>query len=146
MSERSNISKAAPEAHQAMYALQQYVNGSGLPPVILRLITVRASQINGCAYCINMHVMEARKAGETEQRLFLLDTWKEVKDLYTEEERIALALTEEVTLIKDHGLSEETFQKSIRYFGEKGTTNLIMAVVTINGWNRICISLQVQPH
>lgn len=146
MSKRVDIRKTAPEAIQAMLAFQKYVNETGIPFKTFELVKLRASQINGCAVCLNMHARDARKAGETEQRIYLLNAWREVEGLYTEQERAALALTEEVTRIGDHGLSEETYQNVLRHFGEKLTVALIMAVVAINGWNRLLISLQVQPE
>ncbi|MEQ9209902.1 MAG: carboxymuconolactone decarboxylase family protein [Pseudomonadales bacterium] len=103
------------------------------------LIKIRASQINGCAFCIDMHTKDALKNGETPQRIFLLTAWTET-DLFTEEERALLKITEEVTLIHQGGLSSETYKKGLDLFGEHYLTQIIMAIVAINAWNRIAIS------
>ena len=145
MDARINLRDADPGAEKAIYALEKYVEQTGIPPLHLHLIKIRASQINGCAYCINMHTRDARKLGEKEERIYLLDAWKEVEGLYTNEERIILAMTEEITLISEHGLTEETYQKAIKQFGPVKLSQLITAVIAINCWNRICISLQIQP-
>ena len=105
---------------------------------------MRASQINGCAYCIDMHTKDALKNGETQQRIFLLSAWREV-NLYTEEERVVLAMTEEITLISQHGLTPETYQRAKQFFDENDIAQIIMAIVTINAWNRIAISTLMQP-
>ncbi|WP_313533349.1 carboxymuconolactone decarboxylase family protein [Sphingobacterium athyrii] len=103
------------------------------------MIKIRASQINGCAFCINMHTSDALKQGETAQRIFLLNAWKET-GLFTEEEKTILAITEEVTLISQNGLSEETYRQAEQLFNENQLAQIIVAVVTINAWNRIVIS------
>ncbi|NCI47016.1 carboxymuconolactone decarboxylase family protein [Sediminibacterium soli] len=139
MENRINIQKLQPEAYKAMYALENYLQHSQLSKTHLELIKIRASQINGCAFCINMHTSDALKQGETSQRIFLLNAWRET-ELFTEEERTILAITEEVTLISRQGLSEETYRKAEKLFDESYLAQIIMAVVTINGWNRIAIS------
>ena len=146
MDARINLRDADPGAEKAIYALEKYVDQTDIPPLHLHLIKIRASQINGCAFCIKMHTRDARKLGETEERIYLLDAWKEVKGLYSNEERIILALTEEITLISEHGLTEETYQQAIKQFGPVKLSQLITAVIAINSWNRICISLQIQPE
>jgi AhpD family alkylhydroperoxidase len=103
------------------------------------LIKIRASQINGCAYCINMHTRDARKLGVSEQKLYLLSAWQETQ-LYTEEERAILALTEEVTLIANHGVSDAVYDKAVELLGEAYTKAVVMAVVTISAWNRVAIT------
>ena len=146
MNSRINLNDTDPEAAKAIYNLEKYVERTGIPPLHLHLIKMRASQINGCAYCINMHTRDARKLGETEQRIYLLDAWKDVENMYTNEEKIILALTEEITLISRDGLSDETYQKAIKQFGPVKLSQLIMAIIAINSWNRICISLLIQPE
>jgi AhpD family alkylhydroperoxidase len=144
MEKRFNLEKTAPEAIKAMYALEKYLHTTELNPTHKELIKIRASQLNGCAYCINMHTKDARKLGESEQRIYLLNAWRETK-FYTEEERVILALTEEVTLISNHGLSDATYQNAVRLLGETYTAQVLMAVITINAWNRIGIATQLEP-
>ncbi len=139
MKPRIDIPTLEPGAYRAMRALEEYLHGSQLSKTHLELIKIRASQLNGCAFCINMHTEAALKQGETAQRIFLLNAWRET-GLFTDEERIILALTEEITLISRHGLSDETYQAAIDLMGEHYVAQLIMAVVTINGWNRIAVS------
>ena len=143
MNARLNMLQLQPEAYKAMMGLEKYVNATDLTTTHKDLIKIRASQINGCAYCINMHSRDARKNGETEQRIYLLDAWKETS-LYTEEERAILALTEEITLINHH-VSDAVYEQAASLFSETYLAQVIMAVVTINAWNRIGITLQLQP-
>ena len=128
-----------------MFALEKYLSTSAIPPLHKEIIKMRSSQINGCAFCIDMHTRDARKLGETEQRIYLLNAWREVDNIYTEEERCVLAIAEEVTLISKHGLTEETYAKAAQLFEPNYIAQLIMAVVTINAWNRIAISTHLQP-
>ena len=144
MSNRINLGKIEPAAYKAMMALEHYLGTTGISPLHQQMIRVRASQINGCAYCIDMHTRDARKAGETEQRIYLLNAWRETS-LYTEEERAILALVEEVTLIANGGVSDEVYDQAVKVLGEQKTAQVIMAALTINAWNRIGISTQMQP-
>ncbi|MBE7177173.1 MAG: carboxymuconolactone decarboxylase family protein [Mucilaginibacter polytrichastri] len=139
MNKRFNIAETAPEAYKAMYALSNVIASSGLSKTHQELLKIRASQINGCAFCLDMHTRDALKLGETQQRIFLLDAWRET-ELYTAEERIVLAIAEEVTHIGEKGLSEETYTNAVAIFDEHYVAMLIMAAVTINAWNRIAIS------
>lgn len=139
MEKRIQIDQVEPNSYKGMFALEKYLHSSEITPSHIHLIKMRASQINGCAYCIDMHSKEALKDGETAQRLFLLDAWRET-DLFSKEEQIILQVTEEVTLIHAHGLSSETYEKAISILGENYLAQVIMAVVTINAWNRIAIS------
>ncbi len=139
MENRINISKVAPEAIEAMIGLEKYLAQSGLDRKLYELVKTKASQINGCAHCINMHVRDAMKLGETAQRLFLLDAWRET-DLYTEKERAALALTESMTLIHRDHVPDEVYNNAAAHLSEKELAAVIMTVVTINGWNRISIT------
>lgn len=141
---RVNIQQAEPGAYKAMYALEGYLATTQLTKTHKELIKIRASQINGCAFCIDMHTKDALKYGETAQRIFLLNAWRET-DFFTEEERVVLAITEEVTLIHSRGLSEETYQKAERVFDQNYIAQIIMAVATINAWNRIAISTHLAP-
>jgi AhpD family alkylhydroperoxidase len=138
MKPRIVVPTVAPEAYQAMMNLEKYISTTSLTSVHKELIKIRASQINGCAYCINMHTLDARKHGITEQRIYLLSAWREA-DVYTEEERAILALTEEVTLINNH-VSEEVYQNAANLFEEKYLAEIIMMIITINAWNRIGIT------
>lgn len=132
------MQEAAPEMYKAMFGLERSLASSDLSKTHRELIKIRASQINGCAFCINMHTRDARQNGETEQRIYLLDAWRET-ELYTPEERVILALTEEVTLIQQQ-VSDKTYREAVELLGESYTAQVIMATVTINAWNRIAIS------
>lgn len=136
---RIQIDNAEPGAYQAMFAMESYLELSKLSNQHKDLIKIRASQINGCAFCINMHTTEALKNGETQQRIFLLDAWKE-SGLFTEEEQVILQITEEVTLIHNKGLSEGTYQKAMKHFDAQYFSQIIITIVAINSWNRIAIS------
>lgn len=141
METRVNILKTAPEAYKAMMGLEKFLASTALNPIHKELIKIRASQINGCAYCINMHTRDARKMGETEQRIYLLNAWRETQ-LYSEEEQAILAMTEEITLIQNH-LSKTTYDNARRLFDEEYIAAIIMMIVTINAWNRIAISTEM---
>jgi AhpD family alkylhydroperoxidase len=140
MSARLNIATVDSAAYKAMMGLEGYLQTISLNHIQKELIKIRASQINKCAFCLDMHTKDAIKYGETTQRIFILEGWREAKDLFTEEEQVLLAMTEEITLISQNGLSEETFQKAKQYFDDAKIAQIIMAIVTINAWNRIAIS------
>jgi AhpD family alkylhydroperoxidase len=144
METRININEIDPTAYKAMYALEEYIQKSGLYKKLYELIKIRASQINGCAYCLDMHTKDARKLGETEQRIYVLPAWRET-NFFNEEEQAVLALTEEVTNIQAH-VSTATYQKAIKILGEQRTVEVIMAAVTINAWNRIAITTHLTPN
>ena len=139
MEKRIQIDALEPDTYKAMIAFSQCISDSNLTKTHQELIKIRASQINGCAFCINMHTKEALKHGESQQRIFLLSAWKET-DVFTEEERVLLAVTEEVTLVHQKGLSPETYAKAIGLFGEHYLAQMIMAITVINAWNRIAVS------
>lgn len=140
MSARFNWTTVHPAAYKAGIGMEESLQNSFLTPIQKELIKIRASQINGCAFCLNMHTKDAIKYGETPQRIFLLNAWKDAKELFTEEEKVILQITEEVTLISRKGLSEETYQKAKTIFNESQLADIIMAAVVINMWNRIAIS------
>lgn len=142
MERRVNIEHAHPAAYKAMLGLAASLSKTSITPIQKELIKVRASQINSCAFCINMHTKEALQAGETQQRIFLLSAWRETS-LFTEEERAILMLTEEVTLISQHGVSDETYKLAGQFFSEETIAEIIMAIVLINAWNRIAVSTQL---
>ena len=139
MNHRIDYARVAPGTVHAMYALQRYTKDSGLEASLLELVRLRASQINGCAYCLDMHTKDARAAGESEQRLYVLSAWREAP-FYTPRERAALAWTEAVTLIAG-GVSDDVRDTAREQFSEKELADLTLVIVTINGWNRLAISL-----
>ncbi len=141
MSNRINILQVEPTAYKAMMGLEAYLQSTQVSKSLKHLIKIKTSIINGCAYCVNMHTREARKDGETEQRIYLLSAWRETT-IYTEEERTALALTEEVTMIQNH-VSNETYLKAECLFGPNLLAQIIMVIVTINAWNRIAITTEL---
>ena len=145
METRFKMREVQPEAYRPLVELSKYVESSAIDPLHREMIKIRASQINGCAYCINAHTKDARKLGETEQRIYLLSAWRESPQ-FTEEERVILEMTEEITLIHRHGLSQEVYQKALALFGEVKTAHIIMAIININAWNRIGVSLHMQPQ
>lgn len=137
-----NIGQAEPKIYKAMDAADRAISTFDLEPRLVDLVKLRASQINGCGYCVNSHSMDARKAGESEQRVFAISAWWETP-FFTEPERAALKLTEEITRIGEKGLSEDTYQQALHHFGQTGVAQLIFTIVTINGWNRIAISMHM---
>lgn len=140
MSTRFNMAEVNAAAYQAGIRMEKALQNSFLTPVQKELIKIRASQINGCAFCLDMHTQDALKYGETPQRIFLLNAWKDARELYTEEEQVMLDIAEEVTLISQKGLSEETYREAKRIFNENQIADIIMAAITINMWNRIAVS------
>ncbi len=144
MTSRINYYKTAPEAVNAMLGLERYVNHSGLEKSLLNLVKIRASQINGCSYCVDIHTTEARKAGESERRLYAVVVWRETS-FFTERERAALAWTEAVTLLSVTQAPEDVYQEVLHYFSEKETVDLTMAIITINSWNRLAVSFRTMP-
>jgi AhpD family alkylhydroperoxidase len=135
-----------PAAYQAISALEKYVRNSSIPKLHNELIKIRASQVNGCAFCVNMHTQDALKMGETIQRISLIPVWREAPNAFNEEEQLLLAMAEEVTLISQHGLSDELYEKSIALFGEIRTVEIVMAIITINAWNRCGVAFHLLPE
>jgi len=144
MEARFNYVKAAPGAFKAMLGLVQYLHECGLEESLLTLMDLRASQINGCAYCLDMHWKDLRAGGETEQRLYSLDAWRE-SPFYTDRERAALEWTEALTLITNGHVPDEVYEQVRQHFNDKELSDLTLAVVTINGWNRLNISARTVP-
>ena len=142
MEHRVNIYQSEPKAFEGMFALEQFLNDSPLNKQQISLIKMRASQINGCAYCINMHTDEAIKASDTHKRLHMLNAWQE-SPLFSEEEKVMLKITEEITLINQSGLTDKTYQDAQQLFDGKTITAIIMTATTINAWNRIAISTRM---
>ena len=144
MDARIDYTKASPAALKAMYALQGAVNASGLEPALQELVKLRVSQVNGCAFCIDLHFREATAKGEKPERLYLLDAWREAP-VYTPRERAALAWAEAVTLVSQTHVPDDLFAEARRHFEEAELVNLTLAVVAINGWNRFAIGFRVPP-
>ena len=141
---RLNYQKVAPQALKGMLELEKYVHNSGLERALYELVKTRASQINGCAYCLDMHTKDAREEGETEQRLYGLSAWRE-SPFYTERERAALAWTEALTLIAENDVPDSLYEATRKYFDEEEIVTLTMAIIAINGWNRLAISFRTLP-
>jgi len=141
---RLDYTKASPEGLQAMLRLEHAVRSSGLDTKMLELMKVRASQLNGCAYCIDMHTKDARAAGETEQRLYALNAWREAP-FYSDRERAALAWTEALTNIQDGHAPDDVYEEVAQQFSETEIMSLTLAITTINSWNRISIGFRVVP-
>ena len=141
MHPRIDHRKVSPKAIEAMFGLERYAEQSVLPKDLLDLVRLRVSQMNGCAYCIDMHTKDLRAAGESEQRLYLLDAWRE-SPLYSERERAALAWTEAITLIHETHAPDEVYEEVRRHFSEQELVDLTLAIATINVWNRMAISFR----
>jgi AhpD family alkylhydroperoxidase len=143
MTERVKYAKAFPEGVRGMMQLQLIVGHSGLEESLLGLVNMRASQLNGCAYCLDMHSKDARAQGETEQRLYTLPAWRETK-FFSERERAALAWTEAITNIQQGHAPEAVYQEALRVFGEQDLVKLTLAITLINSWNRIAIAFRAE--
>jgi AhpD family alkylhydroperoxidase len=143
--QRIDVAKVSPAVYQAVSALQKYVDQSGLDAKLRHLIKIRASQINGCAYCLAMHTREARKLGETEERMQLLNAWREAP-VYSERERTALGWTEAITLVTQGHVPDDVFEAVRKQFSEKEIVDLTAAAAAINTWNRIAIAFRVPPQ
>lgn len=143
MKTRFQISKIDPQAYKAMGELEKYLNSSTLKPHLRKLIEIRSSQINGCAYCIELHTATALELGEDQRKLFALPAWTE-SPLFSQEERIILRMTEEITLISENGLTEETYLDALDFFSLNEIAQIIMQIGTINLWNRMAVSTKLQ--
>src|SRR3954453_13566161 len=141
MEQRVDYPRLPREAARAMYGLGTYIAGCGLEHALIELIKIRASQINGCAFCIDMHTKDARAAGETEQRIYALNAWRETP-FFNDRERAALAWTEHLTLIAGHDVPDDLYARVRAQFSEDETAKLTLAVVQINGWNRLVKSFR----
>jgi AhpD family alkylhydroperoxidase len=143
MKHRINFGKVQPQAYDAMEALDNYVERSSINKEYRELIKIRASQINGCSYCTDAHSHDALKLNIPLQKVLLVSAWREAKNVFSEEEKLLFKITEEITLIHLDGLSDETYARAIEVFGEALTVQIIMAVITINAWNRIGVASQL---
>lgn len=144
MEPRLEIAKIDPHAYRAMSGLEAYVRSTGLEPALLELVRLRASQINGCAYCIDMHTKDARAAGESEQRLYGVTAWRETP-FFNARERAALAWTEALTLVAETHADDTAYEEVCPHFSEAELVSLTMAIVAINGWNRIALGFRIVP-
>jgi AhpD family alkylhydroperoxidase len=144
MQPRIDFRKTAPGAMQALLTFQAYVNNSGLSKSLLELVKIRASQINACAYCLDMHTKDARANGESEQRIYALNAWRETP-FFNDRERAALAWTESLTLLTEGHVSDGVFEEVRRHFSDEEVVNLSMAVVAINSWNRLLTAFRAVP-
>jgi len=144
MSKRFGLQNYLPEAHKLMKELDA-VAKSGVDPQYLELIKVRASQLNGCSFCMNMHSYDAIKVGIPQEKLFVLSAWEEAKDWFTAEEQIVLRITEEVTMIGEHGISDETYDEAVNLLGEQKLAYILLAAININSWNRVGVGLKMHP-
>lgn len=142
MTPRLNPAAAAPDAYKAMVALEKYIQGSGLEPSLIELVKMRASQINGCAFCLDMHSKDARARGESEQRLYLLNAWRE-SPLYTDRERAALGWTEALTLVAQTHAPDQDYAAVKSHFSDAEQVNLTLLIGAINTWNRIAIGFRL---
>ncbi|HEU5156772.1 MAG TPA: carboxymuconolactone decarboxylase family protein [Streptosporangiaceae bacterium] len=147
MTQRIDVEKLAPAAYQAMIELEKALRHSPLPKPLWELVKLRASQINGCAYCVDMHSFDARAAGERDERLFAVSVWHEAP-FFTEEERAALALTESATRLSEGGdrVPDEVWAQAAKHFDEESLAALVMAIATINAWNRIGVATRMVPE
>src|SRR3984885_451941 len=145
MQARLEAQKVSPAAYQAMLGLEMFVREqTKLEPALLHLVKMRASQINGCAYCLDLHSKDARAEGETEQRLYALSAWEETP-FFTDRERVALALTEAITLVREVHVPDAVYEKAKESFFDEELVNLTLAIITINGWNRLAITFRMVP-
>jgi len=141
MKPRLDIGAVSPAAYRSMLGLEKFIHESGIEPKLVHLLKMRASQINGCAYCLDMHSKDARAEGETEQRLYGLDAWREAP-YYSDRERAALEWTEALTQITDGHVSDDVYERAKRQFREKELVELALIAVAINGWNRLAIAFR----
>ena len=144
MQQRIHYTQVAPDGYKAMAGLEQYARRSGLESSLLELVKTRASQINGCAFCLDMHTKDARAAGETEQRLYVLSAWHETP-FFTDRERAALAWTEAVTQVAETHVPDDVYALAGKHFSEKDLVDLTLAIIAINGWNRLAVAFRTVP-
>ncbi|WP_410674927.1 carboxymuconolactone decarboxylase family protein [Amycolatopsis sp. cmx-4-68] len=144
MTNRVNFAKTAPKAFKALIGFDAAAR-AGLDPALVELVQIRASQLNRCAYCLHVHTSDARKAGESEERLTMIAVWREAASFFTEKEQAALALTEAVTLVSEGGVPDDVYARAAGQFGEEELAQLLALIFTINTWNRIAITTAKVP-
>ncbi len=145
MSKRLSMKKVYPEAYKVMAAFDELVGKASFEQWIAEMIRIRSSYINGCAYCVDSHTQDALTLGISPRKIALVPVWREAGEVFSEQEQVILSLTEEVTLIHNKGISDDVYDNCIRLFGEKQTAELIMAIISINAWNRIGVGLNMHP-
>jgi len=145
MTSRLNLNKIFPDAYRILIQMDEAIKKSDINPLYLELIKIRASQLNGCAYCLSKHTADAVKLGENPKRIFVINAWREAPDWFSGEEKTILHLTEEITQIGVNGLSDLVYDTAVKLFGEEKTAYLIMAIININSWNRIGVGLHLHP-
>ncbi len=143
MSNRISLKETAPDAYKAMLGLESFIGKTKLNPIYREMIKVRASQINGCAYCIDMHTRDLREVGDSERRIYAISAWRE-SPLFNDEERAILAFTDEMAHISVNGISDETYNNLTKYFDDKIIADIIMINITINSWNRWAVSTHLE--
>ncbi|WP_426668721.1 carboxymuconolactone decarboxylase family protein [Mucilaginibacter sp. McL0603] len=146
MKTRFNLLSAMPGAYTPLLEFDKILADSELDPIQHEMIRIRTSQINGCAYCLNAHTKNALKYGEHQQRIFVMSAWREARNWFSEKDQAILELTEEITLISQHGVSDAVFDKAVELFGEKVTAQIILAIVAMNSWNRLAIAFGKHPE
>ncbi|MDN3548605.1 carboxymuconolactone decarboxylase family protein [Mucilaginibacter aquaedulcis] len=146
MKERFNLLQVLPGAYKPFIELDKMLADTPLDKIQREMIKVRTSQINGCAYCLNMHTKDAIKYGEQPQRLYVMSAWREALNWFSEQDQVILELTEQVTNISEHGVSDELFEKAVALFGEATTAKIILAIVSMNSWNRLGIAFHKHPE
>jgi AhpD family alkylhydroperoxidase len=145
MTQRMNVAKFEPAAFHALLALEKAVAQSGLDETTRHLVKVKASMINGCGYCIDLHSKEAREHGETEQRLYALNAWREVQ-AFSDKERAALGLTDAITRLGEHGVPDDVWDEGVKQWGQEGVAKIVFVAATINLWNRIGVATRLIPE
>jgi len=145
MAKRFIMGKVLPDVYKVLSMLGSKIESSSIPELHIEMINLRASQINGCAYCVDAHSKGARELGESEQRVFLISVWREAPNIFNDEEQLLLEMTEEITLIHKHGLSDRLYEKAINLWGEKRTAQVMMAIININSYNRIGVGTNMHP-
>jgi AhpD family alkylhydroperoxidase len=146
MKQRFNLLEAIPNAYKPLIDLDKMLSESKLSKLQKEMIKIRASQINGCAFCLNIHTKDALKYGEDPQRIFVMSAWREAKNWFSEADQAILELTEQVTCIANHGVTDELFEKTVELFGEVTTAQIILAIVSINAWNRLGVGFSKHPE
>jgi AhpD family alkylhydroperoxidase len=146
MKTRFNLLTVVPQAYAPLIEMDKLLADTKLERIQREMIKIRTSQINGCAYCLNAHTKDAVKYGENPQRIFVMSAWREARNWFSETDQLILELTEEVTLISKHGVSDEIFEKAVALLGEETTAKVILAIVAMNSWNRLGIAFGKQPE
>ncbi|WP_374950094.1 carboxymuconolactone decarboxylase family protein [Mucilaginibacter sp.] len=146
MKARFNLLAVVPQAYKPFIELDKLLMDTQLDPVQKEMIKIRTSQINGCAYCLNIHTKDALKYGENPQRIFVMSAWREARNWFSETDQLILEITEEVTLISNHGVSDEVFERAVTILGEETTAKVILAIVAMNSWNRLGIAFGKHPE